>query len=673
MKYLIPLIFLSLSAWGADPYKKLSQMRKDMRRDLSKAVNCLPIVSTKGGAKFCTGFKLSPSEVDRFKKMTFKSCKKEIKRKFGFTLSQEIQPRQLKEEEYSRFMHSTKRAQVYYPEKLVLLKQGTGRIDCIHELLHLYQYHSKNKSPLSISARKKKSEKMVLELENHVKKVSLLEKRKKITQAQKIGEKLQPYIKFLNRYKQQAWWLHEKEIYYFIFNNCEQFGCSTLDKDIALANLYQLRNYFPWRVKDWVISESAKLIKEKEHDAFKRVGVDWKPLKTYDKKKIVALIETNLEELREKLRKEKVYFIKNSLFREGVICEKGELVILHKGELDHAMVVAARLRKEQLAKNPKLCEKWVDTRVTAKGFSQGTVSRDDYERIVLNSKMAKVRSDLDVYTILFNNQDSFPTDETSLILERWLNARTSSIFTVWDKKLPRVFENGMTIRFSEKNDLPMVYMNSRKLVLDLGAMDSVIRPIALSTEQLKSMVVLESKTLNTAEGKSMSAPKIMLTTPMSHSGKNFMSTRWVLADLKIIGVDGTFGLNNFNESEFTMAPKIRTISFNTFKERPKTALSLQANFRGEYDAIEFKCPEGYLVRVDSGSQVRGDIKSEDLGKNYKKGTLKCGKLSFKGPFEEIITEGPIFSRDVILNLGWPLLREYKQIDVSLKEGWINFQ
>lgn len=654
-------------------YSKLDKLKKEMNRDLYQAISCLPKLTKNGGAKFCSGFTLSKRELENLQTMSFKSCKKQIKRKFGFLLSQEVQPRQLPEEEYSRFMHSTKRAQVYYPEKLVLLKQNTDRIDCIHELMHLYQYFSNNKSSLSIKKRNDKEKVMVLELESHIKRVSLLEKRKKIREAQKIGQELQPFIKFLGRYKDQHRWLHEKEIYYFLYKNCEKFKCTVLDKDIALANLYALRNYFPWRIKDWLISESAKLIKQKEREVFNKVMKDWKPLRTVKKTLITEMIGTSLSELKEKLRKDKVYFIKNSLFREGTICDNGELIILHKGELDHALVVAGALRKQQLANNKKLCERWPDTRKTSKEFNQGIVSREDYERIVLTSKMAKVLSDMDVYSILFDHQELFPTDETSLILDRWLNAKTASTFKVWDVKLPRVFNKGMRLRFQDINDLPMIYINSRKLVLDLGAMDSVIRPIALSTEQLKSMVVLESKTLNTAEGRTQSAPKVMLTTPMTNYTTKMQSTRWVLADLKIIGVDGTFGLNNFNESEFSIAPRTKMLTFSEFKKMPKGAFPLQKNHRGEFDAIEFKCPEGYILRVDTGSQIRGDIKKENLGKNFKKGSLKCGKHRFKGPFEEIISDGPIFSRDVILNMGWPLLREFKEINISLKNGWVNFK
>lgn len=671
IKFLL-FALVSTSAFSNE-YRSLDKLSTQMRKDLRKSVRCLPTKTKSGGVKFCTGFSFNKAELSSLESMSFNSCKRKIKKKFGFTLSQEVQPRQIKEEEYSRFMHSTKRAQVYYPEKLVLLKQGTGRIDCIHELMHLYQYFSKNTSELSIKAREKLDNKVIIELEKHIKRVSLLEKRKKINEAQKIGKRLQPYIKLLGRYKAQSSWLHEKEIYYFLYKNCESFECTVLDKDIALANLYSLRRYFPWRVRDWLISESAKLIKQKEKAVFQKLAKNWKPIKKVDKKVISALVDTNLSDLRAKLKEDKVFFIKNSLFKEGVICDKGDLVILHKGELDHSLLVAATLRKDQLKKNPELCAHWPDTRVISKKFNQGIITREDYESTVLKSKMAKVLSDLDVYGILFKYQKIFPTDETSLILERWLMAMTSATFTVWENKLPNVFEAGMKFRFNEVNDLPMVYVNSRKLVLDLGAMDSVIRPMALSTEQLSSMIILEAKTLATAEGRRQSAPKVMLTTPMVQGAHKLMSTRWVLADLKIIGVEGTMGLNNFFGSEFNIIPRKRIVEFKKFKKAPKNSLKLQANYKGEYDAIEIICPEGHIVRVDTGSQVRGDFKPEGLEKFYKNKKLRCGPVNFKGPFEEIISEGPIFSRGVVLNIGWPLLREFKKVSVSLDKGWISFE
>ncbi len=672
MKQLILLLIFLTSSLYADEYNGLRKLKRKMQGDLYKAVHCLPGIKKDGSAEFCTGFSLSKTELTSLKNMSFNQCKKTVKKKFGFTLSQEVQPRQIKEQEYSTFMNSTKRAQVYYPERLVLMKQETGRIDCIHELLHLYQYFSKNKKKHSISNRKKLEDQMVVQLQKHITRVSLLEKKKEIRAAQRIGARLQPYIKFLGYFKDQSRWLHEKEIYYFLYKECDSFKCSVIDKDIALANLYFYRSYFPWRTKDWLIAESAELIKQKEFHVYKKLSKKWKPQKEFSKKTILKMIDTSLEVLQKDLKEEGIYFIKNSIFKEGVVCDDKNLVILYNGELDHALVVAAVMRKEQLKLNKGLCSYWPDTRVTSKKFNQGIISREDYESIVLTSKMAKVLSDQEVYDSLFKHQNLFPTDETSLILDRWLGAKTRSVFTVWKNKLPEVFSPGMKIRFFENNDLPMIYVNSRKLVLDLGAMDSVIRPIALSSNELRSMIVLESKTLKTAEGRTLNAPKVMLTTPLAHGSHKLMSTRWVLADLKIIGVDGTFGLNNFDRSGFSLTPKTKRIEFKNFTSKPQGALDLQANFRSEYDAIEFKCPEGYIVRVDTGSQVRGDIKVENLGKNYKNNILKCGGVRFKGPFEELDLEGPIFSRDVILNLGWPAIREFKSIDISLKDGWIKF-
>lgn len=672
MKKLTLLLLIFCGSLQANEYDGLRKIKKKMQRNLYRAVQCLPELSKNGGVNFCTGFSLSKRQLSSLKNMSFNQCKKQVSKKFGFTLSQEVQPRQIKVSEYSKFMNSTKRAQVYYPEKLVLLKQETDRIDCIHELLHLYQYFSKNKKEHSIFKRKEYEDKMVLQLEKHILRVSLLEKKKDIRGAQKIGAKLQPYIKFLGRYKSQSQWLHEKEIYYFLYKNCESFKCSVVDKDIALANLYHFRKHFPWRVKDWLIAESAQLIKQKEFQVYKRLAKTWKAQESFSKDKIINMIDTNLEVLQKDLKERGIYFVKNSIFKEGVVCDEKDLVILYSGELDHALVVAAVIRFGQLKKNSKLCSYWPDTRVTSKKFNQGIINRADYERIVLTSKMAKVLSDQEVYDTLFKHQNLFPTDETSLILDRWLGAKTRSIFTIWENKLPEVFSPGMKIRFAESNDLPMIYVNSRKLVLDLGAMDSVIRPIALSSNELRSMIVLESKTLKTAEGRTQTAPKVMLTTPLVHGAHKLMSTRWVLADLKIIGVDGTFGLNNFDRSEFSIKPKNKIIQFVKFPKKPKGALDLQSNFRSEFDAIEFKCPEGYIVRVDTGSQVRGDIKPENLGSNYKRNILKCGTVNFKGPFEELDLEGPIFSRDVILNLGWPAIREFSRVDISLKKGWINF-
>jgi hypothetical protein len=673
MKKLVLLLFFFCLTLQANEYSGLKKLKKKMQRNLNKAVYCLPKETKNGKAEFCTGFSLSKNNLNYLKNMSFNQCKKQVKKKFGFTLSQEIQPRQIKEAEYSKFMNSTKRAQVYYPEKLVLMKQDTGRIDCIHELLHLYQYFSKNKNIHSIFNRKILEDRMVVQLEKHITRVSLLEKKKKIREAQRIGARLQPYIKFLGRFKSQSQWLHEKEIYYFLYKQCGAFKCSVVDKDIALANLYHYRKYFPWRVKDWLIAEAAELIKQKEFLVYKKLAKTWKTHKRISKDQILKMLNTNLEALQQDLKSNGIYFIKNSIFKEGVVCNGNDLIVLYSGELDHALVVAAVMRKEQLKVNKELCSYWPDTRVISKKFNQGIINRVDYEKVVLTSKMAKVLSDQEVYDSLFKYQNLFPTDETSLILERWLNTKTRSVFTIWKNKLPEVFSPGMTIRYSEINDLPMIYVNSRKLVLDLGAMDSVIRPIALSSHELRSMIVLESKTLNTAEGRTQTAPKVMLTTPLVHGGHKLMSTRWVLADLKIIGVDGTFGLNNFDRSEFTIKPKKKIIEFVKLPKKPKSAFNLQSNFRSEFDAIEFKCPEGYIVRVDTGSQVRGDIKPENLGTNYKKNILKCGSINFKGPFEELDLEGPIFSRDVILNLGWPAIREFSIIDISLKEGWINFK
>ena len=153
----------------------------------------------------------------------------------------------------------------------------------------------------------------------------------------------------------------------------------------------------------------------------------------------------------------------------------------------------------------------------------------------------------------------------------------------------------------------------------------------------------------------------------------------IMKEAKIIIITHLGRPEGTRNSEFSLIPKTKIIEFKKFNQRPKQSFSLQANFRSAYDAIEFKCPEGHIIRIDTGSQVRGDIKSENLGNHYKKEILKCGKIDFKGPFEELeleiipiheITRYPFKKFNLIFILCEPINPKKIKLKEHLRFNWV---
>lgn len=229
------------------------------------------------------------------------------------------------------------------------------------------------------------------------------------------------------------------------------------------------------------------------------------------------------------------------------------------------------------------------------------------------------------------------------------------------------FTYGDKIIFKEENSLPVVLINDKKFILDLGAMNSTVRPQFLFDQfSLEKMEIMKMLTLKNVLGEQIEAPVISLTAPLVLGGVKTVSSNWVLANLKIPNIEGVLGLDALLD-EFILYPKKGILSFEKIKWDKRTTFNLQRDYNNTIKSLEFICPNKRIFRVDSGSQVFGDV-INDFGK------IECGKLSMKGKFErELKKSSAAFEHDVSGNLGWPWLRNFKAIKVSLKDGLISFE
>ncbi len=266
----ILLLFGSVIFWGqlahASPafeetLSSLGKMQTEMKDLISQAKNCLPH-TTKNGVEFCTGILIPSSELEKMLALDVKSCQKQIESK-GYQSSWSWPKALLTKAEYDSFFNSTKRAETFHEKKTVLFKEGvSNRIDCIHELMHVTQWTQKTKSKLAPPNRRKTSDTYTGLLENGAGAIEGVEKSGNQADAQKMADRLTEKLNTLKEWEQLTDWLDEKEVHYFIYENCGTLTCQLSDKDAALANLWKRREYLPKSYLPELDREAGKVLDE---------------------------------------------------------------------------------------------------------------------------------------------------------------------------------------------------------------------------------------------------------------------------------------------------------------------------------------------------------------------------------------------------------------------------
>lgn len=246
---------------------------------MKKAHECLPTVKN-GDHHLCTGVVIPKNKWVNLKNMDLKTCEEEII-KNGFSILDDSLPRL--GQKYPNFISSTLRAETRYQEKLVLFKrQVINRIDCLHELIHIYQHDLKNTADLAPHNRQKLEDNFLKVVNQAIVSVEEAEKSKDIERAKKMGLEVADFITFIGEWKKLDHWLDEKDDHYFIYKNCSDLKCEEIDKDIALANLFNLRMHMPQKIQKEIIAEALNQIKIKQARANSAVKKSWVPFSITD-------------------------------------------------------------------------------------------------------------------------------------------------------------------------------------------------------------------------------------------------------------------------------------------------------------------------------------------------------------------------------------------------------
>lgn len=263
-----PFLFMHLAfAQFEENYGIMKTLEREMSKMMESAKECVPRKD-----QLCTGVKFTEAKLIELYKADLKTCKAAIeKRKYKFLSEKEIGNK------YPEFTNSTKRAYTLYDEKLVLYKNDEfNRIDCLHELLHLYQHDPGSNWDLAPATRKYVENKFLVHLNKAVTDVENAEKAGDLKSAKNMNQRLQPLIKFIEQWMSLGDWLDEKDVHYFIYIQCAEFKCTDIDSDIALSNLFKLIDYFPAEVAARIRTDAAKLLAQKEEKARLHVTKTWK-------------------------------------------------------------------------------------------------------------------------------------------------------------------------------------------------------------------------------------------------------------------------------------------------------------------------------------------------------------------------------------------------------------
>lgn len=220
---------------------ELKSMKTHDRSRLDRARECLPDLKD-GRIRLCTGVEIN---LKKFLSFDFDSCVNEIQHK-GYVVTYDNKKAEIPVEDFDSFVNSTKRAETFHNVKAVAFRVNVAnRIDCLHELIHVYQWSSDSKNDLAPPNRAARTEMFQRKLEEGVAEIEKSERAKKTEEAQSRANMLKPYLDHLKEWNALTDWLDEKDAHYVIFSKCSELNCSLTDLDVATANLEKRRRYLP--------------------------------------------------------------------------------------------------------------------------------------------------------------------------------------------------------------------------------------------------------------------------------------------------------------------------------------------------------------------------------------------------------------------------------------------
>lgn len=285
---ILPFLFFttptgqSFSLWANPIEKETLYLSKEMLKILQSAKDCS--LQTKGKnyiAKLCTGITLTAKDLNFFKGLDKRRCLDFTKQLgyqvFDFSALSEKQKSILDisplKEMAQEFKKSTKLAYIDYSLKAVLFKVQANKGDCIHEVLHFYQYNRKSESELSVANRARLQTKMQKQLEKEISVVEKWEREKNKKKAMERARQLGPLIELQREWGKMNDWLHEKEVYQFMFVFYKDMGLELRDFDVAVTNLNKYKDTLDWRWQNKVNYSVQKLLNQK----YDQVEISEKP------------------------------------------------------------------------------------------------------------------------------------------------------------------------------------------------------------------------------------------------------------------------------------------------------------------------------------------------------------------------------------------------------------
>jgi hypothetical protein len=238
------VLFLCFKA-EADFLSVLSQLKSIEAKDhkiIEKARECLPQLKN-GRYLLCTGGEIP--DINKFTALDLNSCLSEIQ-SHGYKTTYDNIESSISTKEYESFLNSTKRAETFHEVKTVAFRKSVAnRIDCLHELVHVYQWTSGSKEDLVPPNRSKHTKLLQKKLEAAVEEIAKSEKAKRFQEARSRAEQLKPYLDHFKKWNALTDWLDEKDAHFVIFSQCPKLKCSLTDLDVATANLVKRKPYLP--------------------------------------------------------------------------------------------------------------------------------------------------------------------------------------------------------------------------------------------------------------------------------------------------------------------------------------------------------------------------------------------------------------------------------------------
>lgn len=675
---------------------------------LEKAKQCVPH-SFGDEFHFCNGLVLNKDRYQHLLNLDYATCKKEIESN-GISIYTPKDKKPMKE--YTEFLQSTKRALVLHDLKLVFFKEDAGKIDCLHELIHVYQRRICSLSDLCPEKRSQIGENMLNELNSWVDNIAALEKKKETEKARQLGEQVKPFIGFYQQWSDAINWLDEKDVHYFIYKNCDQLKCLADDREIALANLFKLKSYFPIRFNNFIRTQVADIVEHKKDKYRSIVKARWKTLSKNQleqmslfysapipqKIEIAAKNGTDLYRALLPIRRfdRDTERVKASAFGQLPVISSGarEMTLVRPNDFDgivavcyphedkryqHRLLLGGDFSPFSLLRemysvflaqnNPNLCDLATAESKLKEDFSKNRISRESFEDSLTELLVWRefIKNDFLHWYQSIEKDDAVRLGKVLQEAEFYFPHISN-----FDLKLP----DYLSIPFTLQSSLPTVLLNHVPLVLDTGAMNSIISPQSLGNEFLNSSHWIKELTLQTVDGRSVRAPYLLIKGPFSIGESSLSPLPVAVADIGFKGINGVVGMDLLSHSDWVI--DITKGQLSRVSQMPKSLLSydLIPEYDGKYRAIEFNCANDIIVRLDTGSEVLADY-SSDLSDVLKKqigsGQFLCGDIALSGSEFHTNVDNPIFSRGVSINLGWPWASKFSKIYLSFSQGKIGLE